>query len=359
MPAENNSVPELILSSAPHVKAEQSLKEIMWTVVVSLLPAAAFAVYTFGIHTLIIMAAAIIAAAAAEVITQLLLKKPVMITDGSAVITGLLLAMNVPPDSPVWMVAIGSVFSIIIAKQLFGGIGFNIFNPALAGRAFLMASWPVYMTTKWHHFTPTNVLSQGVTNAAGLGQGAFDVITQATPLGALKEVPKLLADMNVPVSSLHQILFSDGMLKSLFIGNIGGCIGETSALFLLIGAVILLARRIISWHIPVSYIGTVALILFGYYSITGFPFPVKAVAFHILSGGLILGAFFMATDMVTSPVTKKGMIIFGAGCGLITCVIRLWGGYPEGVSYSILLMNCCVPLIDRFLRPRIFGTRHQ
>ncbi len=357
MPEEKKAAPELVLSAAPHIRTDQSLPKIMWMVVFALLPAAAYSVYLFGLHALILMLASIIGAVAADALMQFLLKRPRSFADGSAVITGLLLAMNVPPQAPVWMVVIGAFFAIIIAKQLFGGIGFNIFNPALAGRAFLMTSWPVYMTTRWHHFSPTNVLSSGVTNTLGIPAGAYDVITGATPLGAFKEAPRLLVDMGVPIESLYKLLFSSEMFASLFIGNVGGCIGETSALLLLFGALFLLYKRIITWHIPFTYLGTVAGFMALYYTLTGFPFPIEVTIFHLLSGGLVLGAFFMATDMVTSPVTKKGMIIFGAGCGLITCVIRIWGGYPEGVSYSILLMNAAVPLIDRFTKPRVFGTR--
>lgn len=360
MPQEKESKPspELILSSAPHIKADQSVKAIMWTVVLALSPAAAFAVHLYGIHSLVLMLASMATAACTEALYQSLMKKTVTVTDGSAAITGLLLAMNVPPGVPVWMVCVGAAFAIIIAKQVFGGVGFNIFNPALAGRAFLMASWPAHMTTQWHRFSPLNILSRDITNAAGLPAAAFDVVTQATPLGALKEVPALLSDMNVPAESLYRVLFSKEMMKSLFVGNIGGCIGETSAMLLLLGAALLLARRIITWHIPAAYIGTVAVFTGLYYGLTGFPYPFEAVIFHLLSGGLVLGAFFMATDMVTSPVTKQGMLLFGAGCGILTCVIRLWGGYPEGVSYSILLMNTTVPLIDRYLKPKVFGTKH-
>ncbi len=362
-PAES---PELILSNPPHIRSEQSVRSIMWMVVLSLTPAAVYSVFLFGLNALLMMVIAVAAAVLSEALYQFLMKKPIAVTDGSAVTTGLLLAMNIPPDAPLWIAGIGSAFAVIIAKQLFGGLGFNIFNPALAGRAFLLASWPVYMTTKWHKFTPTNSLSQDITNLAGLPDKAFDAITAATPLGALKEVPKLLGDLNVAPESLYKLIFSEKMLKSLFMGNIGGCIGETSALLLLIGALFLLYKRIITWHIPVSYIGTVALIMLAYYSFARIPgaenishFTLKAVLFHVLSGGLILGAFFMATDMVTSPVTKKGMILFGIGCGVLASVIRLWGGYPEGVSYSILLMNAVVPLIDRFTKPRVFGKSKQ
>jgi Na+-translocating ferredoxin:NAD+ oxidoreductase subunit D len=347
----------LILSSAPHIRTGDSIKLIMWMVVASLAPAAAFGVYTFGIHALVLLAASIISSVAAEALYRAFMKKKISVTDGSAVITGLLIGMNVPPTAPVWMVVIGSFFGIIIVKQLFGGLGFNIFNPALAARAFMMASWPVYMTTGWHPFSGSNVLAEGVQNGVGLPQQAFDAITQATPLGALKEGPKLLQEMNIGVGQLHDLLFSSSMLKSLFIGNVGGVIGETSALLLILGGIFLLWRRIITWHIPVSFIGTVAALAFIYYSANGQSVPWIAALFHILSGGLMLGAFFMATDMVTSPVTAVGMIIFGFGCGALTFIIRIWGGYPEGVSYSILLMNAAVPLIDRFTKPKVFGVK--
>lgn len=356
MPTPVENVPQLILSNAPHIRAGQSVRTIMWMVAGALVPAAVFSVYTFGINALMVITVGVASAVISEAIYLRLLRKPVTVSDGSAVITGLLLAMNVPPDVPLWVTGIGSAFSIIIAKQLFGGLGYNIFNPALAGRAFLMASWPVYMTTRWHHFSPLNVLSGNAANIAGLPNTAYDTITQATPLGALKEIPKILADLNITPEQFYTTLFSKDIMKSLFIGNTGGCVGETSAALLLLGGLFLLYKRIISWHIPVSYIGTVAIITAVYYALTGSPYVTRAVLFHLLSGGLMLGAFFMATDMVTSPVTHGGMIIMGIGCGIITCVIRLFGGYPEGVSYSILLMNATVPLIDRFTKPRVFGT---
>jgi electron transport complex protein RnfD len=355
MTTEKNSNPELILSNPPHLRTDQSLRKIMWMVVIALLPATVYSVYLFGLKVLFPIIASIVAAVAAEALYQALMKKPVTVSDGSAVITGLLLAMNVPPDAPIWMIVIGSAFAIIIAKQLFGGLGFNIFNPALAARAFLIASWPVEMTAKWHKFSATNVFSIDLIRDNCLSQNAFEVVTQATPLAALKEAPALLKEMNTPISCFYDLIFSTASFKSLFIGNIGGCIGETSVLFLLIGGLFLLYKRVITWHIPVSFIGTVAVFMLMYYLLTDFPHPFKVVLYHVLSGGLFLGAIFMSTDMVTSPVTDKGMIIFGVGCGIITSVIRLWGGYPEGVSYSILLMNATVPLIDRYTKPRIFG----
>ncbi|MFC1670627.1 RnfABCDGE type electron transport complex subunit D [Spirochaetota bacterium] len=355
--AEEKKPSLLAISVAPHFKSRDSIKLIMWMVVISLMPSTVYSVYIFGIKALILIAVAIVSAVISEALFQLAMKKAVTALDGSAVITGLLVAMNVPPEAPFWIVIVGSVFAVIIVKQLFGGLGFNIFNPALAARAFLMASWPVHMTTRWFKFSDGNVLSQGVKNITSVSDTAFSAITQATPLGLLKEGPKIIEEYGIGIDKIHDLLFSTKMLKSLFIGNVGGVIGETSALLLLIGGIFLLIRKIITWHIPVSFIGTVAVLMFLYYFVTGQPQPHVFTLFHLLSGGLFLGAFFMATDMVTSPVTNKGMILFGFGCGLITFVIRIWGGYPEGVSYSILLMNAFVPLIDRFIKPKVFGVR--
>lgn len=356
--AEKSEAKTLVtVSSAPHVRVNDSVSKIMWTVVVAMLPAAAYSVYLFGFAAFIIYAAAILSAIMAEGIFQLLMKRPLSILDGSAVITGMLVAMNVPPSAPVWMVCIGSFFAIIIVKQLFGGLGFNIFNPALAARAFMLASWPVYMTTGWHSFQGKRVLARDISNSTGLPVKAFDALTQATPLGAIKEGPALLKSYGITFQQFQDFIFSPEMIKSAFFGNVGGCIGETSAGLLLLGGIILLARRVISWHVPVSFIGTVAALSALYYSTAGYQAVHMVTLAHVVSGGLFLGAFFMATDMVTSPVTGKGMVFFGIGCGAITFVIRIWGGYPEGVSYSILLMNAAVPLIDRFMKPKVFGKK--
>lgn len=346
-----------IFTTAPHIKAKQSVKSIMWLVVLSLIPANIYSVYHFGIGTLLVIAASILGALLSETIMQIILKKKITVTNGSAVVTGLLLAMIVPPETPAWMAAIGSCFAISIAKQIFGGLGYNILNPALSGWAFMLVIWPDYMTTKWFHFSKTNILAQDITNTSNIPKAAFDAVTQATPLNALKQAPQYFIDMNISLDSLYELLFSSEMLQNLFIGNTGGCIGETSALLLLLGGFFLLHKRIITWHIPVSFIGVVAVSMLLYHLLTDFPFPLSVVLFHILSGGLILGAFFMATDTVTTPLTAKGMIIFGAGCGFITTVIRLWSGFPEGVSFSILIMNALVPFIDNITKPRVFGIQ--
>lgn len=354
--AETGETKKLHISNAPHISTSQSVPLIMWTVVIALLPAAAWSVYIYGLNTFILLAVGTLGAMLAEALFQLGMKQELTWKDGSAAITGILVAMNVPPQAPWWLVLIGSVFAVIIVKQLFGGLGFNVFNPALAARAFLLASWPVHMTTKWHDFKDGLKFSSDLVNTTNLPQPVFDAISGATPLTALKEAPKLLAQYNVSMDQLNALIMSDGAFKSLFFGNIGGCIGETSVALLLLGGIILLARKIITWHIPVTYIATVGVLAYIYYLATGKAVPHYGMLYHVLSGGLFLGAFFMATDMVTSPVTAKGQVIFAAGAGLLTFVIRIWGGYPEGVSYSILLMNAVVPLIDRYVKPRVFGT---
>jgi len=311
---------KLIVSAPPHLhKKDESVSKIMWLVVVSLIPAGAVGVFIFGLSALWVIILGVISAVITEAALKLLTKNKLTVLDGSAVITGLLLAYNLPPGVPFWLPIVGSFFSIAIGKQVFGGLGQNIFNPALVGRVFLMASWPKYMTT----FTaPLN----------------YDAITQATPLALLKEG-----------KFLEHISYWD-----LFLGKRGGCIGEVCILALLIGAVFLLFKGYISWHIPTSYILTVGIFtyVFGPRGLFSGDW-----LFHILSGGLILGAFFMATDYVTSPLTRKGHIIFGIGSGLLTAIIRLWGGYPEGVSYAILMMNAATPLIDRYTKNRIYGRK--
>lgn len=307
-----------LVNTSPHLHKKESVSRIMWMVVFSLIPAGIAGVYIFGLGALQAIILGVAAAVVTEMVLQLATKKKITIFDGSAVLTGLLLAYNLPPNVPFWLPIIGSVFAIAIGKQIFGGLGQNIFNPALVGRVFLMASWPKYMTT----FTrPMN----------------YDAITSATPLAIIKE-GKVLE--NIPY-------------LDLFLGNRGGCIGEVCILALIIGAIFLLIRGYISWHIPVSYIATTSLFI---YLFGAKVFFTGDWLFHLLSGGLMLGAFFMATDYVTSPLTAKGQIVFGIGCGLLTAVIRLWGGYPEGVSYAILIMNAATPIIDRYTKPRIYGS---
>lgn len=319
----------LTVAAAPHVRTRESIARIMWTVSATLAPAVAWAAWQFGLRALAQVAVCAGAAVACEAAIQKFRGVPITWRDGSAFLTGLLLALCIPVGMPLWMTALGAVFAIGIAKQPFGGLGHNIFNPAHAGRAFLLASFPVQMTT-WTALT-TQV----------------DVVTSATPLGMLKEqgMPAVVATFGGP----------SGLYQSLFLGNVNGSLGEVSALLLLLGGLFLVWKRYIFWQGPVFYIGTVALlawVLGGPGWFDGDPL------FHVLSGGLVLGAFFMLTDMVTSPITAKGQVIFAVGAGALVFLIRKFGGYPEGVCYSILLMNCFTPLIDRFVSPRTPKEAH-
>ena len=296
------------VSTNPHIRDNDDVNKIMWNVVIALLPAVIAGVYFFKVKALITIILSVVSAVLVELIIQKIRKQKITVKDGSAVLTGLLLALVLSPLVPWWIPVIGSMFAIAIGKQIFGGLGHNIFNPALAGRAFLVASWPALMSV-W-------MLPDGTTGA--------------TPLGALK---------------LEGIKTG---YAQLFLGNIGGCIGETSALALLIGAGFLFYKKIIDWRIPSAYIGTVIV-----FALIFRQDPI----FHILAGGLLIGAFFMATDYVTSPLTKNGKLIFGFGCGFLTIILRLFSGYPEGVMFSILLMNSATPLIDRFTAIKPFGYR--
>ncbi len=304
---------KLVVASSPHFRAHATVQTIMGDVLIALAPALAAALYFFGFKAFTVIAVCVLASVVSEAAWQKLMGHPQTIKDLSAVVTGLLLAFNLPPTVPLWLAAFGSIFAIIVVKHFFGGIGQNIVNPALAARAMLLASWPVAMTT-W----------------------SVDGMTTATPLALLKEGTVAI----LPT------------LSDVFIGHVGGCLGETSALALLLGGAYLLWRKVISWHIPVIYISTVFVLtaLLGREGwMTGNPL------YEIFLGGLMVGAFFMATDYTTSPMTKKGQVIFASGCGILTTLIRLYGGYAEGVSYSILIMNLFVPLIDRVTVPRIFG----
>lgn len=325
---------QLIVSISPHIKSEETTSRIMWTVSASLLPATIMGAYFFGPRATLTVALCIIAAVLSEYAFQRIRKKNSTINDGSAFLTGLLLGMNLPPSVPFYIPLIGSSVAIILAKQLFGGIGYNIFNPALIGRAFLLISFPKLLT---------------IWNAPTAAFVKIDAVTTATPLGILKEEG---------ATRLIEV-FGDKMnlYTQLLVGHRAGSIGETSALALIVGAAFLFYRGYISWHIPGSFLGTVAII--------AWIFGEKGVLFagdpllHLLSGGLILGAFFMATDYVTAPSVRKGQILFGVGCGFLTMLIRLKGGYPEGVMFSILIMNCFTPLIDRGFKTKVFGVQKK
>lgn len=300
----------------------------MLDVLIALMPAACCAVYFFGMKAVWLIVTCVVASVATEAACRLMMRREMSIGDFSATLTGLLLAFNLPPDLPLWMAAVGSVFAVAVAKQAFGGLGYNAFNPALAGRAFMLISFTGPMTT-W-----TQSTWSGYFDPEGI-----QAVTTATPLGMIKQ--GAFPDWNVA-----------GFIRDLFVGNVNGCIGEVSALALLVGAAYLLYRKVITWHIPVAFIGTVAI----YAAFKGGGVPPLV---HVLSGGVILGACFMATDYVTSPITPLGKLIFGVGCGVFTMLIRTAdaanGGYPEGVSFSILVMNAFTPLINRWTRPRPFG----
>jgi len=315
---------KMIVSSSPHIRSSAKTSAIMRDVLIALTPALIASVIFFGPRTIYVTGLCMIFSVLSEFLWQKITKRTVTVSDGTALVTGMLLGFNLPVSVPWWICLIGSCFAIIIAKQFFGGVGHNFINPALAGRAFLLASWPVLMT-KW-----TDPVSAGLFVSP-------DAISSATPLAILK---------NPEVGNLPEIL-------DMFLGNVGGCIGETSSLALLIGGAYLVIRKVISVRIPLSFLATVSVLTFIFPNI-GLS-PVESVAVNLFSGGLMLGAIFMATDYVTSPITKSGQIIMGLGCGILTFVIRRFGGYPEGMSYAILLMNVATPLIDRYTQPKPFG----
>lgn len=338
---------KFIVSPAPHLTSTGTVNKIMWSVSLALIPATVAGIYFFGAKVVGIIGVSILSAIITESIILWLRKKPVTISDGSAFLTGLLLALNLPQDIPLWLPALGAIFAIGVVKQTFGGLGHNIFNPALGGRVFLLLSYSKYMTTGW-------AIPRG-------GVISVDGITSATPLTAWLDASRTLSDPNLAENvrvlasqHLHDLYSSDTLLR-LFKGDVGGCLGETSALLLIIGAIFLIVRGIISWHIPLSFLGSLAVFAWILW-VPGADKPFHGnILFHILSGGALLGAFFMATDMVTSPMTGKGKIIFGLGCGFLTAIIRLYAGYPEGVSFAILLMNAVTPTIDRFAKPKRYG----
>ncbi|MBF0518092.1 MAG: RnfABCDGE type electron transport complex subunit D [Nitrospirae bacterium] len=325
---------KLIVSVSPHIKSSESVDKIMWTVTATLLPTFVMGVYYFGPKAVIVTLLCIIGSLLSEYFVQKLAGKDISLKDGSAVLTGLLLGMNMPSTLPFYIPLLSSFVAVAITKQLFGGLGYNIFNPALMGRAFALITWPRAMTT-W---------AEPIANFTGM-----DAKTTATPLGILKEqgLDKLL---EVFGSKMH--LYSE-----LLLGHRAGSLGETSVIAILIGAAFLLLRGYITLRIPAAFLAAVAAgawVFGGKQGIfTGDPLV------HVLSGGLMLGAFYMATDYVTCPTTKKGQMLFGAGCGLLTILIRLKAGYPEGVMFSILIMNCFTPLIDRGFRTEVFGAKKK
>jgi electron transport complex protein RnfD len=326
----------LTVSGSPHIHTDQSVPKIMYGVVIAMIPAMLVSFYFFGLDAAKVTLVSVLACLFFEwVVQKYLIKGPLTINDGSALVTGVLLAFNVPSNLPVWMTIVGAFVAIVITKMSFGGLGKNPFNPALVGRVFLLMSFPVDMTT-WP-----------VPKAIFGGTAVTDAITGPTTLGIVKEglrAGKTVSELLPQIPDYaHELL-----------GNQGGSLGEVSAIALLIGACYMFYKKIITWHIPVSYILSVVIFSGIFWLIN--PERYLDPLFHLLTGGLMLGVFFMATDMVSSPINTKGMLIFGAGCGILTMLIRLWGGYPEGVSFAILIMNAFTPLINRSFKPRRFGV---
>ncbi len=299
----------LEVSISPHIRDEDSVNKIMWSVIFALVPALIASLIFFGVRAFQTVVVSVSVCIITEYVMRRLRRRDITITDGSAIITGMLLAFCLPPSTPLWMVGVGAFLAIFLVKELFGGLGMNVFNPALAARAILLAAFPVQMTS-WI---------------------APDGITTATPLAIVKE----------------QLEVAGPTYSDLFFGNVGGCLGETSALAIIVGGLFLIVRRVIKWEVPVVFIGFVFCLSY---------FVGRDPVYEILAGGVMLGAFFMITDMVTTPITKRGEVLFAIGCACITVAIRSWGGYPEGVCYSILIMNAFAPLIDRACKPRQLGA---
>lgn len=328
---------KILVAPSPHIHSGDSIQKNMYRVVIAMLPALLFTFFYFGLSAIIVTVISVLSCYLFEYLIQkFLLKTPVTINDGSALITGLLLAFNVPSNLPIWIIMIGALVAIGIGKLTFGGLGNNVFNPALVGRVFLLISFPVQMTT-WP-------------KPLRMATSYFDAETGATPLAVIKEGLK----KGESLSNLMQNMPSN---LDMFLGRTGGSMGEIAGAALLIGLVYMLIKKVISWHIPVSVIGTV-IVFTGILHLAS-PEHYASPFFHLLSGGLLLGAIFMATDYVTSPMSHLGMIIFGVGIGIITVVIRVFGAYPEGISFAILIMNAFVPLINTYIKPKRFGEKRK
>ncbi|MEO5371702.1 MAG: RnfABCDGE type electron transport complex subunit D [Magnetococcus sp. DMHC-1] len=353
-----NHPTQQILSS-PHVHGGESIPQVMRTVIWALMPATAFSVMLFGWPTLFVILTTV---ATCMIVEHLLIKMrgwPSTMGDHSAALTGLLLALTLPPHAPWWLCVVGGLFAILVGKQLYGGLGQNIFNPALISRVFLLISFPVQLTF-WPKPTPlfgesSYSLLQSINIFLGGGYGALlplDTVTGATPLGQYRTEVGMGRTVEQALGGNYGFNYLDATS-----GMMGGSLGETSVILLTLGGLYLLHRKVITWHIPLSMLAgcLVPAAVFWMLDPGAYPNPL----FHLITGGLILGVFFMATDMVTSPVTAKGQIIFGLGCGILTYLIRTWGGYPEGVSFAIVLMNATVPLIDQYTRPVAYGKTQQ
>lgn len=324
-PVETAPAPELLtVSPSPHAKRNMTTTRIMLEVILALLPATVWGIYQFGLNAAIVVLTAVVSSVLFEALTQWILKRPITVKDLSAALTGLLLGLNLSPSVPLYVPIVGSAFAIILVKQLFGGIGKNIMNPALAARVFLMLAWAGKMTA-----------------FPAAGDRSLDAVASATPLASLKT----------------GVMPEGTTLLDLFLGKNGGCIGEISALLLLIGGIYLIVRKIVAWQIPVGFLATVAILtfLFPQGDMARFDFMIASLC----SGGVMIGAFFMATDYVTSPVTPVGRLIYGVGCGLLVVFIRFFGSYNEGVSFAILIMNSLVWYLEMFTKPRVFGKARR
>ena len=330
----------ITVSPSPHVHSGLSVEKLMYGVIIALVPAFILSLFFYGIGAIVVTVISMASCILFEYLIQkFILKTEVRISDGSAMVTGLLLAFNLPSNLPWWIIIIGALVSIGIGKMTFGGLGNNPFNPALVGRVFLLISFPVQMTT---YPVPSGLSTPYISHVDGF--------TGATPLSVLKEGLK----QGIPVADLMKDVPS---YLNMFVGNMGGSMGEIAGGALILGLIFMLIRKIITWHIPISVIGTVLIFTGILYLID--PTKNASPLFHILTGGILLGAIFMATDYVTSPMTPWGKIIFGIGIGLITIIIRVYGAYPEGVSFAILIMNGFVPLINRYIKPKRFGEEVQ
>ncbi len=346
---------KLIISPSPHQLGNNSVKKMMYGVIIALIPALGISFYFYGIGALIVTLTAVVFSVIFEwLITKFMLKQTPRIIDGSAVITGLLLAFNVPSNLPIWIIIIGALVAIGIGKMTFGGLGNNPFNPALVGRVFLLISFPVQMTSwpkpgtqliNWYASKSEMLIDGEMVKM--VGENRLDAITGATPLGIMKEG----LGNGEAMSKITEQIPSN---LEMFYGNMGGSLGEIAAIALILGGIFLIYRKIITWHIPVSTIVT-AMIFAGIFWLIN-PEQNADPLFHLLTGGLLLGAIFMATDYVTSPMTPKGMLVFGAGIGFLTIIIRVFGAYPEGVSFAILIMNTIVPIINKYMKPKLFGA---
>lgn len=339
----------LTISGSPHVHGKESVQKIMWGVVIAMIPLAVASILFFGWDAVRVMVISVAACVILEwLIQKFIMKMPPTIGDGSAVITGLLLAFNVPSNLNWWIIVIGAIIAIGVAKMSFGGLGKNPFNPALVGRVFLLISFPQQMTTWPKAKALFGQAHQAVTSATAGAAQAADATTGATPMGIIKGGLASGDDVSKVIEQLPDYVES-------LIGQHGGSLGEISVIAILLGGIFMLFRKIITWHIPVSFLGTAFLFAAIMHWVNpGLYIPPM---YHLMFGGMMLGAIFMATDMVTSPMSPWGQILFGAGCGALTMIIRLWGAYPEGVSFAILIMNAFVPLINRGFKPKRFGEK--